>query len=158
MVGTTDTQVETLTMKYDNNATSATYKISSPAAGTEVRHWLGQPSVAANIWKATPEFVKEQKDGHNLDDIDYAIGPMNNIRLRTAADDGSEPVTIVHQILLYDVSGGGAPELKPFMVTGRTYFVVADFTTNVLPTTATITELREETELIVITLLTNKQI
>ena len=59
----------------------------------------------------------------------YAVGPRGLIDIKVAASDEPE-VTYIHRILLYEVDDDSDIALKPSMIVGRNYYVVAEYTTN----------------------------
>ena len=117
---------------FDGAATTATDVPSGPV-GTTVTYWLSGPS--SSVW--TPNGVLEPRpDGHPSispsDAMDrnfmYAVGPMSRIDIKVAAADEPE-VTYINQILLYEIDDSGIT-LRPSMIAGRNYYIVAEYTTN----------------------------
>ena len=100
-----------------------------PRAGETITRWLsGTPRT---LWAPTMNTLVPQGGGHtDFDTAAAAVGTDNYIDVRVAADGENEPITEIHQVLLYDVSGPTVQRVTS-MVANRPYYVIADLTTNI---------------------------
>ncbi len=117
-----DSQTKTISNDDDpyNIATNAL-----PIPGETITHWLVGGS---RIWRPTTRTVARlgvEGETDPLANIDYAIGPNNNVDVRVAGDD--ETVTRIRQILLYDIDNNMRVSS---VVANRRYYVIADYDTN----------------------------
>ncbi len=100
-----------------------------PLPGETIVRWL---AATGRIWAPTSATLTVSLGGRddelNLESIDYAIGTNNNINVRVA-DPEDEEVTRIRQILLYENATDG-PRRVTSVVSGRSYYVVADYDTN----------------------------
>ena len=99
-----------------------------PLAGQTFRHWL---TGSDNIWHATEATVAPVSGGHSsFDNAQYAIGADSYVDVRMAQDGSTEPITEIHQLVLYDVTEPTVSRVTS-AIEGREYYLVADLTTNI---------------------------
>ena len=99
-----------------------------PQAGQTFRHWL---TGSDTIWHAAEATVAPVSGGHgSFDNAQYAIGADSYVDVRMAQDGSTEPITEIHQLVLYDVTEPTVSRVTS-AIEGRAYYLVADLTTNI---------------------------
>ena len=108
---------------FTNN--KANYDLQSGNAGETVTYWLS----GGMVWSPTGELVPV-RGGHPsiVGNFMYAAGPNNHIDIGVAAAD--EEVSHIRQVLLYERNGSQINRV-PSMVAGESYYVVAEYVTNI---------------------------
>ena len=113
---------ETISISLEDDGT-ATYDAPSGAAGTTVTYWLSGPS--SSVWTPRGNELETRSGGNDIARFISAVGPMSRIDIIVEVT----TVTYINQILLYEVDDSRIT-LRPSMIAGRNYYIVAEYTTN----------------------------
>ena len=102
---------------------------NNPQAGQTIRRWLTAGS--SNVWQPGEATVAPIRGGYeSFNDMQYAIGDHSYVDVRVAKDGDAEPIAQINQLLLYDVTVTTVSRVTS-VIQGRTYYLVADVTTNI---------------------------